>query len=146
VLGSRNPKATQEFRLENLQLSLKVFAAVGCFLWCGDAVARRPALYGVQNVNVFPAQPHPSLNNLGEFLTRSPYKWNALRVFVGPGGLSHEDQSRPGVAYPEDRIPPAASQLLASLAHRHLALEALQGSHRFVRVGKPRGFRSPLCQ
>ncbi len=59
-------------------------------------------------------------------LSRTPHEGLALRVFVGAGAFSNEDQLGPRVPHSKDDILPVPGQL-AALAVANVGLDFLQG-------------------
>ena len=75
----------------------------------GSAVAGRPALHHVADVDVFAAQLDAlflggALDHLREQLTGAPDEWDALRVFVGARAFADEHQRRTLIADTEDYL------------------------------------------
>ena len=97
-------QAADELRLDDRQLGVEVFAAVGRLGRQRRAILRRPAAEDVHDVNVLAAELHALDDDVGEQLTRPADERFALTVFVRAGGLADEDQPGMRIADAEDRL------------------------------------------
>ncbi len=114
--AAARPETAEELRLDDRQLGVEVFTAVGGFVRQRRAIVRRPAAEDVHDVNVLAAEFHALGDDVGKQLTRPADERFALPVFVCARGLADEDQPGLRIAHAEDR--------LLAIGHQHRAARA----------------------
>jgi hypothetical protein len=89
---------------------VKVFAATATLVRLGLAVARRPALQDVADINILAPHSHGG-DDARQELTRNADEWLATAVFIRSGCFAHEADVDVDGAGAEDRLRPGGGQL-----------------------------------
>ena len=135
-LRREGPERDHHLRLHHVDLPEQERLAGGHFVGLGVAVAGRPALEDVGDVDVLARVAH-RLDDLGEQLAGAADERLALDVFVGARRLAHEHQIRARVADAvDDLLPPLRVQLAADAVAEVFA-DRGQGRGG-CRIGRPR--------
>ena len=119
VLRGTSPQAAEELRLDDRQLGVEIFAAIGRFGRQRRAIVRRPAAEDVHDVNVLAAEFHAFGDDVGKQLTRPADERFALPIFVRARGLADKDQLGMRIADAENRLRAIGDQHRAAGAGGH---------------------------
>jgi hypothetical protein len=106
ILGGHGAKTTDEFRLDDLELTIEVLAAIGRLDGQRVPIAGRTATKDVEDIDVLALNFHPFDNDVGQQLAGPADERLAKAVFIGAGRLAAKNQSCIGISNAENRLGP----------------------------------------
>jgi hypothetical protein len=131
ILSGDGAQADDEFGVDDFDLRVEEFAAVGCFLGERGAVARRTAAEDIADVEVFAAELTGG-DDLIQQLSGGTDEWFACFVFFLTGGFANEHDAGGDAADTEDGLFAATGELRTTLTRRDGVAET---AHRRFAVG-----------